>query len=90
MKRAFTIIEFMVVLAIAAIIAAIAIPNFLEHGKRVRHERIYVVTTPTETYRAVECNTYDAGRARLKLVDGRNIEVHGTFTVEEITQAEKP
>jgi prepilin-type N-terminal cleavage/methylation domain-containing protein len=64
MRRAFTLIEAMIVLAIVAIIAAIAIPNLMESKKNatpVENPRIDV-PVGTDTYKAekfdLEGHTY--------------------------------
>lgn len=61
MRRAFTLIELLIVVAIVAILAAIAIPNFLEASARSKVSRsladIATLTTALETY-AVDNNRY--------------------------------
>lgn len=89
MKRhAFAIAELLVVIAIIAVLAAVVLQAFLFNSPD-QTSVVYVVTTPTGTFRAKRCSTL-ATSAYLTLLDGRKIEVHGTFTVEEITSAEKP
>src|SRR5690349_23058161 len=59
--RAFTLIELLIVVAIIAILAAIAVPNFLEAQTRAKISRakadMRTVTTGLETYR-IDQNIY--------------------------------
>jgi prepilin-type N-terminal cleavage/methylation domain-containing protein len=59
--RAFTLIELLIVVAIIAILAAIAVPNFLEAQTRAKVSRakadIRAMVTATETYR-IDNNNY--------------------------------
>jgi type II secretion system protein G len=61
MRRAFTLVELLVVVAIIAILAAIALPNFLEAQTRARVTRsradMRTVETALEAYR-VDFNRY--------------------------------
>ncbi len=61
MKRAFTLIELLIVVAIIAILAAIAVPNFLEAQTRSKVSRamsdMRSIATAVETY-AVDYNSY--------------------------------
>ena len=66
-SKAFTLIELLIVVAIIAILAAIAVPNFLEAQTRAKVARVQsdmrTVNTAMETYR----------------IDHSNLPVHGTF-----------
>ena len=65
MKRAFTLIELLIVVAIIAILAAIAVPNFLEAQVRAKVARvksdIRSVTTGLESY-CVDHGKYPLGK----------------------------
>ena len=69
MKRGFTLIELMIVVAIVAILAAIAVPNFLEAQTRSRVSRaqndLRTVAMAMESYR-VDNNGYPAPRKDVK------------------------
>lgn len=63
MKHAFTLIELLIVVAIIAILAAIAVPNFLEAQVRAKVSRVKsdmrALATAVETYH-IDCNKYPA------------------------------
>jgi len=66
-KRGFTLIELLIVVAIIAILAAIAVPNFLEAQARAKVSRarndLRTIATALEAYR-VDTNQYPLGNAR--------------------------
>lgn len=68
MRKAFTLIELLIVVAIIAILAAIAVPNFLEAQTRSKVSRvkadIRTIKTGIESYR-VDNNRYPIGTDRL-------------------------
>lgn len=65
MKRGFTLIELLIVVAIIAILAAIAVPNFLEAQTRSKVSRVKAdqrtLATALEAY-CVDQNSYPTGR----------------------------
>lgn len=74
MKKGFTLIELLIVVAIIAILAAIAVPNFLEAQTRAKVSRaladIRTVATALETYQ-IDNNRYPPdGQANEPTPDG--------------------
>lgn len=65
-RRAFTLIELLIVVAIIAILAAIAVPNFLEAQTRAKVSRaqsdMRALATGLESYR-IDNNVYPSGNA---------------------------
>ena len=68
MKKAFTLIELLIVVAIIAILAAIAVPNFLEAQTRAKVAR---VMSDQRTY-ATALETY--------MIDNNSYPLHAPFT----------
>jgi len=64
MKKGFTLIEIMIVVAIIAILAAIAIPNFIQYRKTSQENacaaNIKVLNSATEAWRVKENKANDA------------------------------
>ena len=77
-KKAFTLIELLIVVAIIAILAAIAMPNFLEAQTRSKVSRmkgdLRTLASAVESY-AVDCNAYPPHRR----IDGSEIGYPARF-----------
>ena len=73
MKKAFTLIELLIVVAIIAILAAIAVPNFLEAQVRSKISRVRselrTLSIALETY-MVDYNAIPLGRTDLSVSEG--------------------
>ena len=67
MKRAFTLIELLIVVAIIAILAAIAVPNFLEAQTRAKVSRVMADMRTIAT--AIEAYTVDYNRPPLDYIE---------------------
>ncbi len=81
MRRAFTLIELMVVIAIITIIAAIAIPSLIE-GPVKSHRPRYVIGTQANTYRVDAITRLPDGGVQF-VWNGRLVEVHGNYILED-------
>lgn len=68
MKRAFTLIELLIVVAIIGILAAIAVPNFLNAQTRAKVSRVYADQRSIAT--AVESYAVDHGRPPIDMDAG--------------------
>ncbi len=102
-RRAFTLIELLIVVAIIAILAAIAIPNFLAAQVRAKASRaradLRSIATALETY-AVDCNHYPPNDGNYNVIpvelttpvayitNAKLIDPFGKFNPEEITPSE--
>jgi len=71
MQRAFTLIELLIVVAIIAILAAIAVPNFLEAQTRAKVSRAHSGMRTLAT--AFEAYTLDWNRAPLDYLEWENL-----------------
>jgi type II secretion system protein G len=78
MRRGFTLIELLIVVAIIAILAAIAVPNFLEAQVRSKvsraHNDMRTIATAVASY-AVDNNTIP--------IDGDDVAVPGSIPYEQ-------
>lgn len=85
MRRAFTLVELMVVIAIIAVIAAIVIPNLTASGHLQRHKHRYLVDTHNGSnwYYTDTIVRLPDGGVSFVTEQGNTIEVHGTFTITD-------
>src|SRR5215213_6581646 len=88
MKRAFTLIELLIVVAIIAILAAIAVPNFLEAQTRAKIARVKndlrTMATALESY-AVDNQKYPPRGIYSRNADGSITKNSGfVFTLDPI------
>jgi prepilin-type N-terminal cleavage/methylation domain-containing protein len=83
--RAFTLIELLIVVAIIAILAAIAVPNFLEAQTRAKVSRAKAdmrsITTAIESYR-VDNNKYPQGTDNPTLYDEKIVAFLTPFNLQ--------
>ncbi|NUP90087.1 MAG: prepilin-type N-terminal cleavage/methylation domain-containing protein [Candidatus Sumerlaeia bacterium] len=81
-RRAFTLIELLIVVAIIAILAAIAVPNFLEAQTRAKVSRTYAdmrsVATAQEAYR-IDHNRYPLTHFDMTSIYGLPVTLDMTF-----------
>jgi len=87
-RAGFTLIELLIVVAIIAILAAIAVPNFLEAQTRAKVSRVKsdmrTAKTALESY-AVDRNAYPILRLYRLAGDGRQFSRGGIFAVTDLT-----
>lgn len=86
--KAFTLIELLIVVAIIAILAAIAVPNFLEAQTRAKVSRAMAdmrsLTTALETYH-IDHNSYLYCNLPAHAVDNRPARPNSRMTFEHLT-----
>jgi prepilin-type N-terminal cleavage/methylation domain-containing protein len=84
-RKGFTLIELLIVVAIIAILAAIAVPNFLEAQTRAKVSRVRAdmrsIATAIESYR-VDMNEYPHGTDNPTLYDQKIVDFLTPFNLQ--------
>ncbi|MBN1476051.1 prepilin-type N-terminal cleavage/methylation domain-containing protein [Candidatus Sumerlaeota bacterium] len=87
-RKAFTLIELLIVVAIIAILAAIAVPNFLEAQTRAKVSRaradLRSMATAVEAYR-IDWNAYPADEVRDPIISGSSLSAADGFFPAELS-----